>query len=40
MLEDDLRLRFTESVQVRGLRLRINGKVYEYGLIINFKESV
>jgi hypothetical protein len=40
MFEDNLRLRFTESVQVQGLRLRIKGKVYGYGLIICSKENV
>jgi hypothetical protein len=40
MFEDNLRLRFTEIVQVQGLRLMIKSNEYEYGLIINFKENV
>jgi hypothetical protein len=40
MFEDNLKLRFTESVPVQGLRLRIKSKEYEYGLIIYFKENV
>jgi hypothetical protein len=40
MFGDNLKLRFTESDPVQGLRLRIKGKEYEYGSIIYFKENI